>query len=59
MWDLVSYNRKHNFINGEGNNDGDNHNSSYNHGNEGDTVDSSIIKLRERQVKNFVTLFRD
>jgi isoamylase len=54
--DLVSYNVKHNEANGEFNADGDNHNFSANHGIEGETVDSVIQALRERQVRNFATL---
>ena len=37
--DLVSYNEKHNEANLEDNNDGDNHNRSWNHGVEGETDD--------------------
>jgi glycogen operon protein len=54
--DLVSYNSKHNEANGEGNNDGINDNLSWNCGVEGDTSDSEIDKLRERQIRNFATL---
>jgi glycogen operon protein len=58
LWDLVSYNVKHNFRNGEGNNDGCNENYSWNCGEEGPTNDPFIIGLRKRQVRNFyVTLF--
>ena len=56
--DLVSYNEKHNDANGEGNNDGDSHNRSWNHGVEGPTDDPEIVELRERQKRNFLaTLF--
>jgi len=54
--DLVSYATKHNEANGEFNADGDNHNSSCNHGIEGDTDDPAIMALREKQVRNFATL---
>ncbi|MEN8687484.1 MAG: glycogen debranching protein GlgX [Desulfuromonadales bacterium] len=54
--DLVSYEKKHNQANGELNADGDNHNSSCNHGVEGDTDDPAIRALREKQVRNFATL---
>ena len=37
--DLVSYNEKHNDANGEDNNDGESHNRSWNHGEEGPTDD--------------------
>ncbi|EMI19822.1 glycogen debranching enzyme GlgX [Rhodopirellula maiorica SM1] len=53
--DLVSYNEKHNEDNGEGNRDGDNHNRSWNCGAEGPTDDPSINRLRNRQVKNYLT----
>ena len=56
--DLVSYNEKHNAANGDGNNDGDNNNLSWNCGVEGPTGDPQINALRERQRRNFlVTLF--
>ncbi|BBE31487.1 glycogen operon protein GlgX homolog [Tepiditoga spiralis] len=54
MWDLVSYNYKKNIENGENNRDGMNENDSYNHGYEGETDDPAIIKLRKRQIKNFI-----
>jgi glycogen operon protein len=53
--DLVSYNQKHNEANGEGNQDGSNDNRSWNCGVEGPTDDRAIEKLRNRQVKNFLT----
>ncbi|MGY8769732.1 MAG: glycogen debranching protein GlgX [Pirellulales bacterium] len=57
MNDLVSYNEKHNEANGEDNNDGDNHNISYNYGVEGPTRRKSIANTRNRQIKNmFSTL---
>ncbi|AFZ14864.1 isoamylase [Crinalium epipsammum PCC 9333] len=58
LYDLVSYNEKHNEANGENNNDGDSHNRSWNCGAEGQTDDPGIIALREQQKRNFlVTLF--
>ncbi|GAA6324096.1 glycogen-debranching protein [Fusobacterium ulcerans] len=58
MWDLVSYNNKHNLSNGENNNDGENNNNSYNYGVEGGTDDPAILELRKRQIKNmFLILF--
>jgi len=54
--DLVTYNQKHNEENGEGNRDGGDDNPSWNCGVEGPTDDASIEKLRNRQVKNFLTL---
>jgi isoamylase len=53
--DLVSYNEKHNEANGEGNRDGANDNRSWNCGVEGPTDDPVIEKLRNRQVKNYLT----
>jgi glycogen operon protein len=54
--DLVSYEQKHNEANGEQNRDGANDNRSWNCGVEGPTDDPVIEKLRNRQVKNFLTL---
>ena len=54
--DLVSYNQKHNEPNGEGNRDGSDDNRSWNCGVEGPTTDPAIEQLRNRQVKNFLTL---
>ena len=53
--DLVSYDTKHNEANGENNRDGVNDNRSWNCGIEGPTDDPVIEKLRNRQVKNFLT----
>jgi isoamylase len=53
--DLVSYNEKHNKGNGEDNNDGENNNRSWNCGIEGHTVKPGVIKLRQKQVRNFLT----
>jgi glycogen operon protein len=54
--DLVSYDRKHNEENGEGNHDGADDNRSWNCGMEGPTDDPAVEKLRNRQVKNFLTV---
>ncbi|CAN5596358.1 glycogen debranching protein GlgX [soil metagenome] len=54
--DLVSYNEKHNEANGEDNRDGANDNGSWNCGVEGPTDDPAIEKLRNRQVKNYLTV---
>jgi isoamylase len=54
--DLVSYNQKHNEPNGEDNRDGANDNRSSNWGVEGPTDDPEIDRLRNRQVKNFLTV---
>src|SRR5579862_5998991 len=54
--DLSSYNQKHNEPNGENNRDGTDDNRSHNWGVEGPTDDSAVEKLRNRQVKNFLTV---
>src|SRR4030095_10505375 len=54
--DVVSYEQKHNEANLEGNRDGANDNRTWNCGVEGPTDDPVIEKLRNRQVKNFLTL---
>jgi glycogen operon protein len=54
--DLVSYNQKHNEENGDDNRDGMNDNRSWNCGVEGPTDDAAVEKLRNRQVKNFLTV---
>ncbi|RNE49460.1 glycogen debranching protein GlgX [Corynebacterium alimapuense] len=53
--DLVSYNEKHNMANGEDNRDGESHNRSWNHGEEGPSDDPDIRALRARQRRNFLT----
>jgi len=53
--DLVSYDQKHNEANGEDNRDGMDDNRSWNCGVEGPTDDPAVKKLRNRQVKNFLT----
>ena len=58
LWDLVSYNQKHNEANGEGNRDGSDANYSWNSGVEGPTTRPAILKLRQRRAKNLLaTLF--
>ena len=56
LYDLVSYNEKHNEANGEGNRDGCNENDSWNCGYEGPTDRQDILDLRLRQMKNMLTL---
>ncbi|KAL5699433.1 isoamylase [Ranunculus cassubicifolius] len=51
--DLVTYNNKHNLANGEDNNDGENHNNSWNCGQEGEFASLSVRRLRKRQMRNF------
>ena len=54
--DLVSYDRKHNEANGEQNRDGCDDNRSWNCGVEGPTDDPAVENLRNRQVKNLLTV---
>jgi isoamylase len=54
LHDLVSYNDKHNEANGEENRDGESHNRSWNCGEEGDTQNPDVLRLRRRQVRNFL-----
>jgi glycogen operon protein len=54
--DLVSYDHKHNEANGEDNRDGASDNRSWNCGVEGPSDDPEIERLRNRQVKNFLTI---
>ncbi len=56
LYDLVSYNEKHNQANGEDNRDGDNQNHSRNYGVEGATDDPDVNALRLKQVKNFMAV---
>nr|MBU1328677.1 glycogen debranching protein GlgX [Candidatus Omnitrophota bacterium] len=52
--DLVSYDQKHNEVNGEDNADGSNDNISWNCGVEGPAEDEVILALRQRQKRNFL-----
>src|SRR5208283_611296 len=54
--DLVSCNGKHNEENRENNRDGTDNDLSWNCGAEGPTQDPAVEHLRNRQVKNFLTL---
>jgi glycogen operon protein len=54
--DLVSYNEKHNWNNGENNNDGGNDNHSWNCGWEGETDNPDINALRFRQIRNVAAI---
>ncbi|MGB4262835.1 MAG: glycogen debranching protein GlgX [Fervidobacterium sp.] len=56
MRDLVSYNQKHNEMNGENNEDGASENFSYNWGVEGDTDNPEVNKIRKQQIKNFFSI---
>ena len=52
--DLVSYNKKRNWANGDNDRDGWDDNISFNCGHEGPTADPVILSLRQRQMKNFM-----
>lgn len=52
LYDLVSYDRKHNEANGESNQDGNSYNFSWNCGIEGKTKKKAVLDLRIRQMKN-------
>lgn len=52
LYDLYSYNQKHNEDNGWGNTDGADDNNSWNCGVEGETDDPAILALRKRLMKN-------
>jgi len=54
--DLVSYNAKHNEANGENNRDGSDDNRSWNCGVEGPSDDPAVEALRQRQIKNMLTV---
>ncbi|MEM7799211.1 MAG: isoamylase [Chloroflexota bacterium] len=56
LFDLYSYNHKHNDINGEGNRDGTNDNNSWNSGVEGPTDDPDILRLRFRLIRGAIAI---
>jgi len=57
LYDLVSYSKKHNLVNGEDNRDGLEENYSSNNGVEGDGgMTEEIAQLRARQAKNLVAI---
>ena len=56
LYDLVSYNQKHNEANGENNRDGDNNNLSWNSGEEGPVKNAAINALRLRRMKSFMLI---
>ncbi len=53
--DLTAYDEKHNDANGEGNDDGESDNRSWNCGAEGPTDDEEVLALRDRQRRNLLT----
>ena len=52
LYDLYSYNEKHNEANGWNNTDGADDNRSWNCGVEGDTDDPEVLALRHRMIRN-------
>ncbi len=56
LWDMYSYNTKHNEANGWNNTDGGDDNRSWNCGVEGDTEDEGILSLRQKLAKNAMTV---
>jgi isoamylase len=52
--DLVTFSRKHNIANGEGNRDGNDDNRSWNCGFEGETDDPNVLRRRQRQARNLM-----
>jgi glycogen operon protein len=56
LHDLVSYGKKNNWANGEDNSDGWDDNLSYNCGHEGPTNNPHVLALRQRQMRNFLTV---
>lgn len=56
LYDLVSYNEKHNGENGEDNRDGHSPNYSWNCGVEGETDNPEILQLRYKQIRNFISI---
>lgn len=56
LYDLVSYNTKHNLENGEENRDGASNNISWNSGLEGETTDPRIRELRDRRVRSLAVI---
>jgi glycogen operon protein len=56
LYDLVSYDHKHNKLNGEQNRDGSDYNLSWNSGAEGETDDLEIRKLRWRRMRSLAVI---
>jgi glycogen operon protein len=54
LHDLVTYNVKHNQMNGEGNRDGNSNNFSFNHGAEGEVSDEAVNVQRRRARRNLL-----
>lgn len=56
MMDMVSYDRKHNEANGEGNRDGSDYNYSWNCGLEGPSKKKKLMAVRHKQIRNAMVL---
>lgn len=56
LYDMYSYNDKHNEMNGEGNRDGSNDNRSWNCGAEGETDDPAVNALRRKMAANAIAV---
>jgi len=56
LYDLVSYDFKHNDNNGEHNRDGRDDNLSWNSGVEGPTDDAEVLRLRAQRARNFMAV---
>ena len=54
LQDLVSYEKKHNEANHEGNRDGSDNNRSANYGEEGPSKNAEVVNLRNRQKRNLL-----
>ena len=54
LHDLVSYDVKHNQVNGESNRDGSNDNRSFNHGAEGEFATPAMKVLRQKAMRNLL-----
>jgi glycogen operon protein len=56
LYDLVSYDQKHNRANGEGGRDGESHNLSWNSGHEGDPCPDEVAEMRWVRMRTFAAL---
>lgn len=56
LYDLVSFTTKQNRFNGEQNRDGENHNRSWNSGQEGLDVSAAVENMRQRRIKTFIAI---
>lgn len=54
LWDLVSYNAKHNELNKEDNRDGSDYNLSWNSGVEGATKNAGVLRCREARARGMM-----